>query len=208
MQQPYHDNLHWRRDSAYERFSRRKAQCTIQTEQLRPHMKKTIALLLTCVALQLAAFAQDAIQFTIGLSAFPGGLSGSAELSGNSFSAQTSYWSFAPDYGRIFEMAEDGSTIPVLQFANVLTEVYPPMPEFPGSESTLYYFSETWNVTPPQAESLLARRWFMEVSLGSRTLISQIVPVPEPTYAALLILGAAVAKVHYRRTLQRSKAHR
>lgn len=170
-------------------------------------MRQIIALLFTCV-LQLTAFAQETIQFTISLSPFPGGMSGNAELAGSSFTARAGSWSVAPDYGRIIQMADDSSTTPVFQFASVLSEIYPPIPEFPGSGATLYYFHETWNVTPPQAESLLAGHWYMEISFGYTALISQIVPVPEPTCAALFVLGAAVVKVCNRRKLQRREKYR
>lgn len=68
---------------------------------------------------------------------------------------------------------------------------------------TSYYYSETWNLTPPQAENLLAGHWYMEVAFGSATLTSQITPVPEPTYAVLFVLGAAIVKVCCRRKLQK-----
>ncbi len=171
-------------------------------------MRQIIALLFTCVALQLTAFAQGTIQFTVSFSPFPGSPSGNAELTGSSFTAWAASWPVAPDYGRILQMAEDGSMTPVLQFASVLQEIYPPVPEFPGSGGTLYYFHQTWNVAPPQAENLLAGHWYMEISFGYTTLVSQIAPVPEPTFGALFVLGAAVAKLYCRRKPQRSKAHR
>lgn len=159
--------------------------------------------------MQLPLFGQDSIPFTINFPVFPGGPSGSAELVGSSFTAQTTPWNLAPDSGLIFEMAGDGSTTSMFQFSSFLTGEYPPIPEFPSSGpefpdggGTFYYYYETWNLSPPQAESLLAGHWFMEIAFGSSTLLSQITPVPEPTSAALLTLGAAVVRFCWRRRLR------
>lgn len=158
--------------------------------------------------MQLPLFAQGTISFTINYPAFPGGSFGSAELLGSSFTAQTTPWNFAPDYGRIVEMAEDGSTTPMFQFSSLLAGTYPPSPVFPGSGGTFYYYFETWNLTPPQTENLLAGHWYMEIAFGSSTLLGQINQVPEPTAAALFVLGATIIIDCCRRRLLRCEAHR
>lgn len=171
-------------------------------------MKKLIALLFVVWAMQLPLFAQGTISFMINFPAFPGGSFGSAELLGSSFTAQTIPWNSPPDYGRILEMAGDGSTTPIFQFSSLFTGTYPPSPVFPGSGGTFYYYFETWNLTPPQTESLLAGHWYMEIVFGSGTLLSQINQVPEPTSAMLFVLGVTIFKVCCRRKPQRCQAHR
>lgn len=155
-------------------------------------MRRLLGLLFVVCVMQLPLFAQGTIPFTINFPVFPGGPSGSAELVGSSFTAQTTPWNFAPDYGRIFEIAGDGSTTPMFQFSSLLAGTYPPS-DFPGGGGgTYYYYFETWNLTSSQTENLLAGHWFMEIAFGPSTLLSRITPVPEPTSATLHILGVGM----------------
>ncbi len=173
-------------------------------------MRRLFGFLFIACAMQLPLLAQSSTQFTINFPLFPGtGFSGEAELSDSSFTAQVFLGALVPDYGRILEIAESGSTAQMFQFSTLQTGTYPPSPVFPGSGGgTYYYFSETWNLTPPNVQNLLAGHWFVEIAFGTDTFSHQITPVPEPTSVALFILGATVARICYRRRLQRCEAYR
>lgn len=165
-------------------------------------MKHLLALMFVVCAVQLPLLAQGDFQFSITFPGAPppptiGVPSGSAELSGSSFTAWAFLGTSPADYGRIFEMADDSSLTPVFQFTSVLVTSSPPTPGFPGSGGTFYSFDESWDLTSLQARSLLAGRWYMEVAFGAETHFAQITPVPEPKSAALFVSGIAFIAVRW-----------
>jgi hypothetical protein len=171
-------------------------------------MKRLLALLSLVCAVQLPLFAQGVIQFSITFPGAPpppaiGVPSGYAELSGSSFTTWVFLGTSAADYGRIYEMAGDSSLTPVFQFASTLVDSHPPIPGIPGSGGTYYSYFETWDLTSPEAQSLLGGHWYMEVGFGAETHVAQITPVPEPTSALLFASGVAFMVAFGRRRLQR-----
>ena len=171
-------------------------------------MKRLLLTLIVACAIRLSLCAQGVIQFSITFPGAPpppaiGVPSGHAELSGNSFTTWVFLGTSAGDYGRIYEMADDSSLTPVFQFASTLVDSHPPIPGIPGSGGTYYSYFETWDLTLPQAQSLLGGHWYMEVAFGADTHFAQITQVPEPTSALLFASGAVLMVAACRRWLQR-----
>lgn len=170
-------------------------------------MKRLLALLVVVCVVQLPLFAQGVLQFSITFPGAPpppaiGVPSGYAELSGSSFTAWVFLGTSAADYGRIYEMAADGSLTPVFQFSGVLGDSHPPTPGIPGSGGTFYSYFQRWDLTSPQAQSLLAEHWYMEIGFGASTHFTQITQVPEPASAPLLASGAVFMAASRRRWLK------
>ena len=171
-------------------------------------MTRLLALLFVVCAVQLPLFAQGVIEFSITFPGAPsppgvGFPSGSARLSGSSFTAWVFLGTSRADYGRIYEMLDDSSLTPVFEFGSTIVDVFPPIPGIPGSGGTVWSYYETWDLALPQAQSLLGGHWYMEVAFGPETHFAQITPVPEPTSAALFVSGIAFIAVCCRRRLQR-----
>jgi hypothetical protein len=79
----------------------------------------------------------------------------------------------------LVEMGVDNSLIPIFEYNNG-------SPYYLGSA---YNYTEDWQVTDSQAQSLLAGQWYVQMDFGTDTLLGRITPVPEPADAQLLLCG-------------------
>jgi hypothetical protein len=160
-------------------------------------MKRLLTTFLVGCAIQVSSLAQGVTQFRVDFLVAPpppaiGNPSGIAELSGSSFHAWFFLGTSAASYGRILEMADDTSLIPVFEFTGVVVDSHPSIPGIPGSGGTFYSYDQTWQVTDLQIQSLLSGRWYAEVTLGTVMHLGQFTPVPEPSTTALAVAGCAV----------------
>ncbi|MGH7953069.1 MAG: PEP-CTERM sorting domain-containing protein [Limisphaerales bacterium] len=102
--------------------------------------------------------------------------------------------------GWIFQKNGDGSLTPIFEITNELYFADSPFPgaslegSFPGNPSETYptyIYSESYQLTADQVQSLLSGDWYAEMSYGGDTYLGNLTPVPEPSTLALgsLALG-------------------
>jgi hypothetical protein len=171
-------------------------------------MKRSLVLLMLGCVVQLSVFAQGVVQFRVDFPGAPpppavGIPSGSAELSGSSFHAWFFLGTSAASWGRILERGADSTLTPVFEFTSLLVDSHPPTPGIPGSGGTFYSYDQTWQLTDHQIQSLWSGRWYAEIAFGSDLRIGQFTPVPEPSSAALVVVGIATLAGQRHRKLQR-----
>jgi len=88
--------------------------------------------------------------------------------------------------GRIVEI---DSLTPVFDITDIITSAHPPQPGWPGSGGTFSWFSQTWDLSSSQRESLIAGQWQAEITIGSEVFVGRLTAVPEPGTVALGLLG-------------------
>jgi hypothetical protein len=79
----------------------------------------------------------------------------------------------------IVEMGIDNSLIPIFEYNN----------GSPYYLDSAYNYTEDWQVTDSQAESLLAGQWYVQMDFGTDILLGKITLVPEPSSAHLFLCG-------------------
>lgn len=108
--------------------------------------------------------------------------------------------------GWILQKNGDGSLTPIFEISNELYLANSPFPgasssegSFPGNPTETYptyIYSESYQLTPGQVQSLLSGNWYAEMTYGGDTYLGNLTPVPEPETLALFGLG--IAAIYFR----------
>jgi len=163
-------------------------------------MKHIFIILSLGLVLQLPAFSQGVINFNINFGSnppphTPGVPDSGARLTDDLFYAAIYLGNVQPTSGRIAEMAGGGSLVTIFAFTNLVFAAYPPPAGGPA-----FSYEQSWQLTAPQIQSLIAGEWYAEVSYAGNSYLGQIMPVPEPSSLALFVGGLiAVAATAGRR---------
>ncbi len=152
-------------------------------------MKRIGIILILGLASCVPAFAQGVIDFTInfGISLPPhtaGVPDSGARLTDDLFYAALYLSEAQPTSGRIVEMGDGGPLVTIFNFTNLVFAAYPPPPG-----AVAFSYEQSWQLTGPQVQSLMAGEWYAEVSYADSSYLGQIVPVPEPSSLALFASG-------------------
>ena len=160
-------------------------------------MKYLIIIALALLA-PVAAFSQGTVYFDINFGAnppphTPGDPDSGATLTGGLFYSILYLSDAAPTSGSIVEELPGGTFATVFQFTDSVYASYP------GGGPAVDY-EQSWQLTDPQIQALLAGQWYAQVTYSDATYLGQITAVPEPSTDSLLLGGMlAVSAGWYRR---------
>jgi hypothetical protein len=161
-------------------------------------MKRNLILLILGLASCVTAFPQGVIDFNISFGSNPpphasGVPDSGARLTDDLFYAAIYLSDAQPTSGRIVETGGGGSLTTIFDFTHLVFAAYPPPPG-----ATAFSYEQSWQLTAPQIQTLIAGQWYAEVSYAGSSYLGQIMPVPEPSSLIVFVVGLlAIAAKHW-----------